>query len=91
MNVLKEELKVKDSDIKMLQAVNEGLHIDHAAAIKKMRDQVSGKSVAGTFRIDELDRVIFEQFNNDLPSRLDFVGKVLDWQRFSSIAKGVAD
>jgi hypothetical protein len=41
--------------------------------------------------MDELDRVIFDKFNNDLTSRLDFIGKILDWQRFSAIAKGVAD
>jgi len=56
---------------------------EHMAAIEKLKN--TGKSKAGTFRIDELDKVIFDQFNNDLTSRLDFISKILDWQRFGAI------
>lgn len=37
--------------------------------------------------------MIFDAFNKDLKKRLNFVGRVLDWQRFSEAAKGsvVAD
>ena len=52
---------------------------------------MSTGSVEGQFRVEDLDKVIFDAFNNDLKKRLDFIGRVLDWQRFEEAAKGRGD
>lgn len=41
--------------------------------LNKIQTQAVGQSAEGTFRIDELDSVIYEEFNNDLTKRLDFI------------------
>ena len=40
------------------------------------------KAIAGideNFRIEDLDHLIYETFNNDLAKRMDFIAKILDW------------
>ena len=59
--------------------------------LQKIQSKAAGEGEDGQFRIEDLDRVIFENFNNDLKKRLDFVGKVLDWQRFGDVSKGIVD
>lgn len=55
--------------------------------LNKLQRQAAGE-MDGQFRIEDLDKVIVEAFDNDLKSRLDFVGRVLDWQRFKDTAQG---
>lgn len=61
------------------------------ATLNKIQNQAAGGAAEGTFRIEELDKVIFDAFNNDLTRRLDFIAKMLDWQRFGAVAKGLAE
>lgn len=58
----------------------------------KSKDDVPNKksqiNLDGDFRIEDLDKAVFETFNKDLKKRLEFVGKVLDWERFGESLKG---
>ena len=59
--------------------------------LNKISSQASGERPDGQFRLEDLDNVIFETFNNDLKKRLDFIGKILDWQRYGEVARGSAE
>ena len=83
MKNLKQKLKNKEDEAKTLREDKSKMVKEHMAAIEKLKAKASSKNKDGTFRIDELDKVIYEQYNNDLTSRLHFIGKILDWQRFA--------
>lgn len=63
---------------------------DQMQSQNKVSSKVSASS-DGTFRIEDLDHVIYDAFNNDLARRMDFIAKILDWQRFGAVARGLAE
>lgn len=64
---------------------------EQMATLNKISSQAAGDRPEGQFRLEDLDRVIFEAFNQDLKKRLDFIGRILDWQRFGEVAQGAAE
>lgn len=85
---MKQCLRQKDDEITALKEDKARILKEQMTALNKIQNQAAGKSAEGTFRIEELDQVIFNAFNNDLTKRLDFIAKVTDWQRFGAICKG---
>ena len=88
---LKAQLKKKEDENKALKEDKARILKEQMATLNKISSQAAGDRPEGQFRLEELDRVIFEAFNNDLKKRLDFVGKVLDWQRFGEVAQGTGE
>jgi len=60
------------------------------AQLNKISSQAAGGAVDGQFRLEDLDQVIFDTFNKDLKKRLDFVGRILDWERFADQVQGIS-
>jgi hypothetical protein len=59
------------------------------AQLNKISTQAAGGVVEGQFRLEDLDQVIFDTFNKDLKKRLDFIGKILDWEKFAEQVQGI--
>ena len=91
IDYLKVQLQKKEEENKVLKEDKARILKEQMATLNKIQTHAAIDSVDGTFRIEDLDRVIYEAFNNDLPKRLDFIAKILDWQRFSAVARGLAD
>ena len=86
MNALKEENEQLKSKLKKFERENKALKEDKArilreqmTALNKISNEAVGGRPEGEFRLEDLDQVVFESFNNDLKKRLDFVGRILDW------------
>lgn len=60
------------------------------AQLNKISSQAAGGPIEGQFRLEDLDQVIFDTFNKDLKKRLDFVGRILDWEKFADQVQGIA-
>lgn len=85
---LKQQLKHKEEENRALKEDKARILKEQMGTLDKIQRKAAGQSVEGTFRIEELDKVIYDAFNNDLTRRLDFIGKIIDWQRFSAVARG---
>lgn len=85
---LKSQLKMKNDEISALKEDKARILKEQMGTLNKISNQAIGGRPDGQFRIEDLDRVIFETFNQDLKKRLDFIGKILDWQRFGEMAQG---
>lgn len=88
---LRAQLKKKEAENRALKEDKARILREQMGTLNKISSQAAGDRVDGQFRIEDLDKVIFEAFNKDLKKRLDFVGRVLDWQRFGDVAQGAAD
>lgn len=85
---LKAQLKKKEDENKALKEDKARILKEQMATLNKIKKQAADGNPEGTFRIEDLDKVVFDAFNNDLTQRLDFMAKMIDWQRFSEVAQG---
>lgn len=77
---LKAQLKKSEDENRALKEDKARILKEQMATLNRIATQPAGDRQDGsTFRLEDLDKVIFESFNNDLKKRLDFVSKVLDW------------
>lgn len=88
---LKAQLKKKEEENKALKEDKARILKEQMATLNKISSQAAGDRPDGQFRLEDLDRVIHDAFNNDLKKRLDFIGRILDWQRFGEVAQGAAE
>jgi len=77
---LKAQLKKSEDENRAVKEDKARILKEQMATLNRIAAQPAGdRQDASTFRLEDLDKVIFESFNNDLKKRLDFVSKVLDW------------
>lgn len=88
---LKTQLRKKEEENRALKEDKARILKEQMATLNKISSQAAGERPEGQFQLEDLDRVIFDAFNNDLKKRLDFVGRILDWQRYGEVARGAAD
>jgi len=85
---LKQQLKQKEDENRALKEDKARILKEQVGTLSKIQSQAAGESAEGSFRIEELDKVLFDAFNTDLTRRSDYVAKMLDWQRFGAVAGG---
>jgi hypothetical protein len=91
IDYLKAQLKKKEDENRALKEDKARILKEQMATLNKIQSQAAGGGPEGTFRIEQLDTVVHDAFNNDLTRRLDFMAKMIDWQRFGAVAQGAAD
>lgn len=87
---MKAQLRKKEEECQALKEDKARILKEQMGTLNKIGRSASGDAGDG-FRLEDLDKVIFDAFNQDLKKRLDFVGKVLDWQRYGEVAQGRAE
>lgn len=87
---LKYQLKKKSDECKALKEDKQRILKEQMAQLNKISSQAAGGPIEGQFRLEDLDQVIFDTFNKDLKKRLDFVGRILDWEKFADQVQGIA-
>jgi len=85
---LKQSLKSKEDENRALKEDKARILKEQMTTLSKIQSQAVGDLAEDTFRIEDLEKVIFKEFNSDLPRRLDFIAKVTDWERFAATASG---
>ena len=76
---LRAQLKKKEAENRALKEDKARILKEQMGTLNKISSQAAGERPEGQFRLEDLDKVIFDAFNKDLKKRLDFVGRVLDW------------